>query len=776
MDGAHASGEIAPYAPWYGGAGYGQTFEEDEGGIDPLALLLYVVKYRWLIAVLVAIGLVAGAVVTWMQTPLYKTTAQMEISGASPKVFQDLEVISEAEDYRTYYTALEKLKSRSLAQRVVFELGLADNVKFLFPAPQFAISNLFARAFGYEAENSLDDFPPEQREKMAIGRIQKNLSVILIKNTSLIGITFSDQNPQLAAEIANEVAASFIDQRIDQTSETSDLARQFVEEQVVQVKDKLQASEQALVAYAKSEGITVTGSEISLVASNIEEINNALSAAIQERLDYSRLVQQIEAGRGASLPQVLDSSGIQALKQRVAELRATYQQKRAILKPDFPEMKALSREIAGLEKEIGEAVEVVTSSILLRRDESIAKEADLEAKLNELENEQSIFQDKNIQYTILKREVDSNRSQYETLIGKLNEVGVGSNVRRENTTIVDAAVVPDGPYSPRLKINLAIALALSMAFAAAVVYLLELLNNTFSNPDQIESDLKLPVLGILPLVDDVKITEQLSDQKSALSEAYRSLRTSLQFTGTDGNPRSLLVTSSEPAEGKSTTSFKLGQDFGSLGLRVLIVDADLRKPNLHLQFGTDNAIGLSNLLTNTARREDLQEIFRPTRYANVTFLSAGTIPPNPPDLLSSPKMAMLLQACTDQFDIVILDSPPIMGLSDSPILARMVEGTLLVVSANQVTRKSSQAALKRLKTIGGQVFGATLSKFSANKFEYAYAYRYMSEGYYTLKDESVNSADGVQVNRNANGNNPVEKARAGMRRAGDVLRSRLNGA
>ena len=363
----NAAGDMAPYAPWYGSAGYGQTFEEDEGGIDPLALLLYLVKYRWLIALLLAIGLVAGTVVTWMQTPRYKATTQLEISAPSAKVFQDLEVISDYDDFRMYYTALQKLKSRSLAQRVVFELGLADNVTFLFPAPQFSISNLFARAFGYEASESLDDFPPEQREKMAIGRIQGNLSVSLIKNTSLLAITFSDQNPELASEISKEIAASFIDQRIDQTSETSDLARQFVQEQVVQVKDKLQASEQALVDYAKSEGITVTGSEISLIASNIEEINNALSAAIQERLDYSRLVQQIEAGRGASLPQVLDSSGIQDLKQRVAELRATYQQKRAILKPDFPEMKALSREISGLENEIGQAIEVVTSSIRLKQ-------------------------------------------------------------------------------------------------------------------------------------------------------------------------------------------------------------------------------------------------------------------------------------------------------------------------------------------------------------------------------------------------------------------------
>lgn len=776
VSGHGGSGEVTPYAPWYAGPGYGQVFEEDDNGIDLLALLFYLLKHRWLIAIVVAVGLVAGTIVTWMQTPLYKATTQMEVQVPSAKVFQDLEVISESTDFRVYQTAREKLKSRSLAQRVVFELGLADNVAFLFPAPQFALSNLFARAFGYESGESLSDYEPARREAMATGRIRENLSVDLIKNTSLLAITYSDQDPQLASQIANEVAASYIDQGVDQTSETSDLARQFIQEQVVQVKGRLQVSEQALVDYAKSEGITVTGSEMSLIASNIEEINKALSAAIQERLDHARLVQQIEAGRGASLPQVLESPGIQNLNQQVAELSAEYQQKRSLLKPDFPEMRQLQARINELESQIIQAVEVVTSSIRLKRDEAIAKEADLEAKLRELEGEQAAFQDKNIQYTILKREVDSNRSQYDTLIGKLNEVGVGSALKRENTAIVDAAVSPRFPSSPSLKINLAIALVLSLTTAGAIIYLLELLNNTFSNPDQIETDLKLPVLGILPMVEDDKMEEQLSNQQSPLAEAYRSLRTSLQFTGTEGHPNSLLVTSSEPAEGKSTTAFKLAQDFGTLGLRVLIIDADLRKPNLHIRFGSDNIIGLSNLLTNTVRKDDLKKVFRTTRFANVTFLSAGTVPPNPPDLLSSPKMAMLLQACTERYDFVIIDSPPIMGLSDAPILARIVEGTLLVVSANQVTRKSTQASLKRLKAVGGHVFGASLSKFSVDKFEYAYAYRYMSEGYYTLSDESGGSGDGKYGAKHVHRDNPVEAIRAHMRRAGDLLRNRLNGA
>ena len=347
-----------------------------------------------------------------------------------------------------------------------------------------------------------------------------------------------------------------------------------------------------------------------------------------------------------------------------------------------------------------------------------------------MEKQQVEFNDKNIQYTILKREVDSNRSQYDNLVSKLNEVGVSSELKTQTAGIVDLAVAPSRPYSPRLSVNLAIALVLFLGLSASIIYVIELLNNTFTNPEQIEKELGLAILGILPLVDDRELVQSISDQKSGLSEAYRSLRTSLQFSGAEGAPRSLLVTSSEPSEGKSTTSFKLGQDFAALGARVLLVDGDLRKPNLHRLFGLDNTIGLSNLLTNTVRKEDLAGIFRATKYPNVTVLTSGTIPPNPADLLSSPKMALIVTNLGKRFDLVIIDAPPVVGLSDAPILSRLAEGTLMVISTNQVTRKSAKTALKRLRAAGANVVGAAMSKFAVNKFDYNYAYKYMNYQYY----------------------------------------------
>jgi len=709
---------------------YGHEFSEQDQGFNPVRLLFYVVHYRWLIAIMAAAGLVAGVVVTMMQTPKYKATTQLEVLVPSAKVFQDIEVVSENSDVRAFLTAREKLKSRALAQRVVFQLGLSEKPDFLFPTPSFSVSNLFYRAFGISKSPSIEEKTPEQREAIAIGRVLDDLTVDLVTNTSLLSITFVDQKPKYASDIANQVAQSFIDQRLDQTSETSDLARQFIQEQVLQVKQKLQKSEEELVAYAKDAGITVTGDDKSLIGSNIEALNTALATAIQERLDAGRVVDQIDKGRGASLGPVLESEGLQKLSEKLADLTSQYQQKLGILKPGFPEMQQLQSQIKELQRVYNNGVLAITDSLRLKYQEAQNKEADLRGKLAEMEKQQVVFNDKNIKYTILKREVDSNRSQYDSLIAKLNEVGVSSELKTQSAAIVDFATLPDRPYSPRLSINLAIALALFMAISASIIYIIELLNNTFTNPEQIEKELGLAMLGILPQVDDREFAASIADQKSGLSEAYRSLRTSLQFSGAEGAPRSLLVTSSEPAEGKSTTAFKLGQDFAALGAKVLLVDGDLRKPNLHRLFGLDNTIGLSNLLTNTVRKEDLVSVFRPTKYPNVTVLTSGTIPPNPADLLSSPRMALIVTNLSKRYDLVIVDAPPVVGLSDAPILSRLAEGTLMVISTNQVTRKSAKTALKRLRAAGANVVGAAMSKFAVNKFDYNYAYKYMNYQYY----------------------------------------------
>ena len=727
---------LRPQLPGYGATSrhYGEV--DDSDSFNPLHLFFYVLQYRWLIAGLLLVGLGIGFAVTMMQTPEYQASVRLEVMTPSARVIQDIELMAEASDVRAFMTARERLMSKAVAQRVVLALGLSEQPAFLFPAPDFALSNIMRRAFNVASSNNIADFTPEQREQMAVNRVLGNLSINLINGTSLLSIAFRDQNPTTAQEVANQVAQSYIDSRVDQTGQTSELARQFIQDQVLQVKDRLQSSEEALVKYAKDAGITVTGTESSLIDSSIQAINTAQSKAVEERLNYQRLVQQIDLGRGGSLEQVLSSEGLQSLRTSIAALSAEYQQKLSTFKPSFPEMLQLQAQISELRKQYDDGVTIVTDGVRLKLQEAIARESDFRQKLVELQAEQVAYQDKNIQYTILKREVDSNRSQYESLIGKLNDVGISTELRQQNASIVDLAGVPGSPVWPSLPLNLAIALAISTALAAALIYVLELLNNTFLNPDQVEKELGIPVMGILPQVKSADLQATMADPTSGLSEAYRSLRTALQFSGSDGAPKILMVTSAEPSEGKSTTVSKLAREFGGIGTKVVVVDADLRRPAVHRQFGLDNTLGLSNILTNTVPKDQLSSIIRSTGVENVWTITSGTIPPNPADLLSSQRMAVLIGHLAQRFDLVMIDSPPVTGLSDAPLLSRLARGILLVVSSNQVTRKSASMALKRLRASGAPVLGAALSKFSVSKYDYKYAYSYMNNNYYTYGTDS----------------------------------------
>lgn len=732
--------------PWRGGPGggpparydapgwdgYGIPFEEEPERFDPLKLFYLAIRYRWLIGILLASALVLGVVVTLMQSPKYAGVARIEIMVPTARILEDMDVVAQSSDLRTFETAKEKLKSRDLARRVVVALNLANDADFLFPRPDFSIGNIFARVFGTSPRTDLGDLTAEERDELAIELVLKNLSVALLRGTSLLEVKFADQNPVKAGDITNQIVRSYMDQQVDQTIETSDLARDFIGEQLAEAKKQLEVSEAALVAYAKDQQLSGAGEDGSLITAKMEALNASLTTAIQKRLEAERLVAQIDKGEGAQLKEVLDSDAIQGARSKIAELRAEYQQKLGTFKPAFPDMQRLQAQIAEMERQAQAGVEAIAGSIRLSLEAAIQEEADLRQKLAELQAEQVTFRDKNIEYTILKRDVESGRAQYQVLVDKRNELGVVSDLRRANIDVVESAITPRAPFEPSLLRNLLLAIGLAGTLSAAIIYIFELMNNKFSVPEQIESELKLPVLGVIPKVEGEKVTDGLNDPRSSLSEAYRSLRTSLQFSSAEGAPHTLLITSSEPGETKSTTVRKLAEEFAAIGNNVLVIDCDLRRPSLHRVFKTDNTIGLTNLLTNSVAQEDIRGLFhRSGAHPNLSFLATGPMVPNPADLLSSSRMGAVLRACSKAYSLIILDGPPVIGLSDALILSRMAEATMLVVAAHQTARKSAKAALKRLQSAGGHMIGAMLAKLDVDRIEYSYSYRYMYEGYYS---------------------------------------------
>ncbi|MEM9732247.1 MAG: polysaccharide biosynthesis tyrosine autokinase [Pseudomonadota bacterium] len=746
---------MAAYHPQQ--SGYGRAFDptlSEESSFNLLTLLNYALRYRWLIALLFFIGFAVGVAVTWMQVPQYRTSTDLELLPKRAKIFQDLEITSNDGDRRAIQTAIARVKSRQLQQLVVFDLNLANNRDFVFPKSGFSFANIFSRLLGTQSRPELSDLSAEEREAMALFLVQEGMSATNLRGTSIVRITFKHPDPEIAQKVANQLAKSFIIQRIDQNSETSVNARAFLENQVRQSKERLQKSEEALVAYAKEQKLTVTGdNDTSLIAASISAINTALSEAVRERLDLARSVEVIDAGRGRSLPVVVDSEGIRGLSERVDALRSEYQRKSVTLKPGFPEMRQLQNQINAVQGQLQAAIATVLQSERLKYEAAVNKEKDLRANLKELEARQAEFQDKRVQYGILRREVDSNRKQYDTLTAKLNDVGVASELRNAEAVVIDPAPRPKFPFEPSMTRNLILSVTLFLLGAAGIIYVRELMNNTFTNPDQVEKDLGLPLLGIIPRFDEQEIREQLNLPTSPMSEAYRSLRTSLQFTGTGGMPRTLLVTSGQSAEGKSTTSFQIARNMAALGTKVLLIDADMRKPSAHRQAGIANVIGLSNVLANAVGNEDPSRIFNATDTPNLYVMTAGTIPPNPVDLLSSPNMAMLLSAATQRFEFVVIDAPPVVGLADAIIMHGLVEGTVFCVSCNQITRKASTTAVRRLRASGGNLVGAVFTKFKSRATGYGDGYSYMEYNYYTYGGGDTQ----IEDQRPSRGDKPADK-------------------
>jgi len=719
----------APPSGYRGAMGY-DVEPEQEGGFDPIKLLWLVYHYRWMVLCGLILALVTGIGYTLQQTPLYQSSAKVEIATSGARAIQDLEVTSLSNDVRVFETARQKILSHDLARRTVYALGLTENPVFLQPTGGLSPINIVRRATGNIRKLDLGLMSAEAKEALAILVLRESLAANLIRNTSIIDVSFSHPSPDLSAKVVNQVARSFIDQGVDTKGETADLARKLIDEQVVESKKRLEESEQRLVAYAKGAGINISGDTGSLVSSNIGELNSSLSKTIDERLLAERYAAQVDAGATGSLPQVFENEAVQALRSKIAELKGTYQEKRAVFKPGFPEMRRLSGQIRELERQLAADIRSIGVSIKIAYEQLKAKEAGLRAELAKLEAEQLQYQERNIDYTILKREVDSNRAQYDTLVGKLNEVSVGSGLRTSSAFVVDEGQVPTEPFSPRMPLNLAGSFLFFGLLTAGFIYIRELQNNTFSVPEQVEKELKLSLMGIIPHSDEKDFRDKLVDDKSAVSEAYRTLRTSLQFTGVHATVKTLMVTSTEASEGKSTTIYQLGKEFARLGLNVLIIDADLRKPRMHKIFGMDNGIGLSNLLTNVVRSGNIAGMFRQGEVENLTLLSAGTIPPNPTDLLVSEKMGLTLHFCAQKYDLVLVDSAPVLGLADALVLGRQCDGVLLAVSANGVPRKAAKHGVSRLGSAGANMLGAVMTKFAVSSTEYNYAYRYMADNYY----------------------------------------------
>lgn len=706
--------------PYYGGL---DTNEASESGFDFLKYLRIVSKYRWLIAGIVLTALLIAAVLTFLMTPIYRATASLQIDREAINIVK-LEGVQPEENQNGldfYQTQYELLASRSLAERVVTTLALTSDPSFNQSAKGL-VTTLKEIVLGSStaSESTTEEPSQEDLTRRAVGRLTSSLVVSPVRGSRIVKVSIDHPNPAIAQKLANGYAEIFIADNLDRRFEATSYARKFLEERLQQLKGRLEESERQLVKYAEEQGIIRLDDNKNLSATDLEAVNVKLAEVRNERLKKELLWKQAQNASGLGLKEILDSEAVQSNRKLRTELAAEYQQKLGIYKPAFPAMIQLRNQIKELDRQIQSEVASIKSSIEAQYIAAKEEEEDLLAQLESTKTDVVEQRNRSIEYNILQREVDTNRSLYDGLLQRYKEIGVSGGVGTNNISVVDKAEVPFLPRSPNLLINLGLAFIAGLALGVMTALLLDFLDDSFKTPEDVEQNIGLPVIGIVPLPKaGLTIEEELMDARSGMAEAYRSLRTGLQFSTSEGLPKTLLVTSSKPSEGKTTTTIHLAKSLASIGLQVLLIDGDLRNASIHKRLQCSNALGLSNYLSG-AKLPD--EVVQSTDTAGLLLISSGPLPPNPAELLNGPRLPSLLALASQSFDIIIIDGPPVMGLADAPILSTSAQSTLMVVAANETRRNTVKVALRRLQFARANTIGILLNKFNAKEAGYGYGY------------------------------------------------------
>lgn len=701
----------------------------DVTGEQPFILrYLNIAKRRkWLLIGCVVVAALVGLLVTFLMTPQYTAAATLEIKRESYQIVnvQGVEPEEGKVDLEFYETQWGLLRSQSLAERVVTELRLQDNPTFFeqFGATEVA-DEIRDRGRGPAAANRRQELV-----RAAAGILLSNVEIEPTRLSRLAEIKFTSPDPNLSAQIANAWAQSFIEISLERRFDATSYARNFLEERLQQLRQRLQDSERALVAYAANQRIinvptsTTTGAdqanvttERPLVAEDLSVLNRELNEATAARMAaQSRL-----RGSGGTTIEALNNQAISDLRSRRAGLAADYARMVAQFEPDYPPARALADQIAEIDRAIAREETRVRSTLQAAFDAASAREEMLRGRVNGLESDLLDLRGRTIQYNIFQREVDTNRQLYDALLQRYKEIGVAGGVGVNNISIVDRAMVPESPSSPNVVLNLLLSLLIGGLLGAGAALALEQVDQTISDPRGLEAALGLPLLGTIPRSSNEDPVEELSDPKTALVEAYLSAQTRLAFTTDHGVPRTLAVTSTRPGEGKSTTAYALARQLARTSNRVVLIDGDMRSPSLHGLFGTAAEPGLSNFL---AGEDNVGAMLR-EGAAGLTLLPAGPVPPNAAELLTGDRFPMLLKELATRFDHVVIDAPPVMGLADTPLIASVAEGTIFVVESHATSASLATVAVARLQESKARLLGALLTKFEPQKAQYGYGYGY----------------------------------------------------
>jgi succinoglycan biosynthesis transport protein ExoP len=715
--------------------------------LDRLAVVF---KHLRLIAAVFAIVVSLAMLESYSATPLYRSQARIVIQDERSTEIGTLNSNDPAywQDPEPYFnTQYRILQSRGLARRVIK----------LIPPPPVTLPTAFARTVALPRQlvnrwraqpPSASEAPPKDEtagESAAIGAFLGGLEIAPVKGTRLVEIIYSSPDPAYAALAANTVAQEYVQQNLDSKLQNTNSTLDWLKGELDKQRQKVEAAERATANYQEGQNAMSLDDRQNIVIDRLKSLNDAVTKAKTTRLQKEALHRQIgdltpDSAGVDTFPGLAQNTTIQEIRQQLAQLtgeKARLLQTRTANHPDVAKVNAaIESANVRLRSETGKVLDSIGNDYRT----ALAEERSLSASLEEQKRQAIDLNRKNINYSILQREAEGERHVYNALLQQEKEMRVISNSRANNVQLMDAAEVPGGPYTPNHGRDWLMALVLGLALGVAFAYTIEYLDDTLKIPDDITRRLKLPLLGLVPAVSGSRVPMLLNPVPHDFGEAFRSLRTSLVFTnGTDGN-RMIAVTSSQPLEGKTTTACNLAVALALGGARVMLIDADMRRPGLHRTMGLRNDVGLSHVLTGQGR---IRDAVQRTSDPNLYVMTAGRTPPNPSELLSSARMKHLIANLkTSPFDWVIIDTPPVLAVTDAVIVAPYVAGLVFVVGSEMTRRAHAERAIEMIQSGKPNIIGAVLNRVDLNRNKYYYSryYGYHYKNYYGSEAPATDAA------------------------------------
>lgn len=722
-----------------------------------------------IVAVCFGVLFLTGMIVLAM-TPSYTAKSMLLIEQSGPQVLNIKDLVAERpnDNQHDYYqTQYEILGARSLAAQVIKSLELEDHPLFNDGGAGGFLAGLWRGAkslFGTVSSGAA--VTPKAAalgvRPAIIDAYLKRLSIMPRPDTRLVAVEFSTPDPALSARIVNAHVQTYIRQGMELHAQAGREAQHFLEDKLIDLRERVEKSEAALNAYRRERGIVTfeLHDRGRIMMQNLSDLSKALTGAETARIDLEAQEELIHKGDYTSLPAVVNSTLIQSLKGEVAQQSAQYAAMADQFNDDYPPLSELKAKLGDSRKHLDLEVQRVAQSVESSYQAALAREKDLEAEVQVEKTRAMALNDASLQDAVLAREVDANRQLYRSVLERMKEIGVASEVPSSNVSVVDKADPPAYPSSPRRMLDLALAGSLGLFGGVALAFLLESLDDGLRDPEEVERYLGLPHLGAVP--DFMNLTKAVSgpdnngtrlgsygkevvvsrSRFSAASEAYRAIRTAILLSRAGQPPRTILIASGTNGEGKTITAINTAFAFAQVGRRTVLLDADLRRSRCHEVLRLDNHCGLTEVLVG---QKKLDEVIHPTAANGLFFMSAGSLPPNPTELLGSDKMREILAALTAEYDCVLIDAAPIMPVSDTVILSTMVDGVLFVAGP-RTPKQMIRSASSRLHHVGAKIFGVVLNQINPQAPEY---YRYGYSHYAYHKNNETETDSGTVFNQSA---------------------------